>query len=639
VKKYPIIIDPEFKALCPPLSADERAQLKESIRKDGLLDQIILWGTPNGFVIVDGHHRYKILTELVEEDGGYGLKGTDLESLKTVKAELRTYGWQLHSDNEDFRLQYFTNSLIDREAVKLWILEHQVGRRNLTKQQRIEMVARIVLMRQEQTAKTSKTNLKQGDTVPDVGKTPTSGKKTVPAAAKEFDVPEKPLQAAVTSLKDNQPQPTECDICQAPFESKGAMKAHRKKEHAEEMARRRAEQPSLRSPVEASEVPPQEGDSTSSAPLQDSERCAYGFDWTEVHWASGAHGVACGRQSTGTHILKVTKDLSQVTCKICKGAIPTAPLQDSEEDEERFWFEKDKDELGGFDLSHKMFGDLYVHERFDQAPRDASWVWLVENLRSGKAELWRSCDLTRIARKGEKVNKRTHGIFGVGAHLMVDETGKSIGLKFTHETFAEWMQLAEERLKEIKAAPPQPTTPLQESVKFKVNREGESYRPEKRRNRSRPLESKEALYDLCRKMIKAGFEKLKQEGGDPSHLDSAKTILSILLAKEEGGNRWKELSILLAKEVPSPVPPSAPAPAINADEITDECIQENTRPVPKRGRKPKLSPEDISQIKAMIATGSTYVYIADHYKVSPATVTNIVKQLGGKDKIVAAKTA
>ncbi len=36
---------------------------------------------------------------------------------------------------------------------------------------------------------------------PDVGKTPTSGKKTVPAAAKEFDVPEKPLQAAVNAAK------------------------------------------------------------------------------------------------------------------------------------------------------------------------------------------------------------------------------------------------------------------------------------------------------------------------------------------------------------------------------------------------------------------------------------------------------
>lgn len=54
----------------------------------------------------------------------------------------------------------------------------------------------------------------------------------------------------------------------------------------------------------------QVADSTSSAPLQDSERYAYGFDWTEVHWASGAHGVACGRQNTGKHILKVTKDLS-----------------------------------------------------------------------------------------------------------------------------------------------------------------------------------------------------------------------------------------------------------------------------------------------------------------------------------------
>lgn len=213
-----------------------------------------------------------------------------------------------------------------------------------------------------------------------------------------------------------------------------------------------------------------------------------------------------------------------------------------------------------------MFGDLYVHERFDQAPRDASWVWLVENLRTGKAELWRSCDLTRIARKGEKVNKRTHGIFGVGQHLIFDENRKVVDMRSTHADFAEWMQLAEERLKEIKAAPPQPITPLQESVKFKVNSEGESYHPEKRRNRSSPLASKEALYDLCRKVIKAGFEKLKQEGGDPSHLDSAKTILSILLAKEEGGNRWKELSILLAKAAVVP-----PAEAVSVPKSVEKA--------------------------------------------------------------------
>lgn len=105
--------------------------------------------------------------------------------------------------------------------------------------------------------------------------------------------------------------------------------------------------------------------------------------------------------------------------------------------DERLWTEKHESELKGFNLAHKMFGsDLYVHERFDQAPRDSSWVWLVENVRTGKAELWRGCDLTRIARRGQKRNKDDHGIFGVGGDSKAE--------------LAQWVHDAEERLKEIK---------------------------------------------------------------------------------------------------------------------------------------------------------------------------------------------
>lgn len=36
-------IDPEFKALIPPLSAEERAQLEENIMAEGCRDPLVVW--------------------------------------------------------------------------------------------------------------------------------------------------------------------------------------------------------------------------------------------------------------------------------------------------------------------------------------------------------------------------------------------------------------------------------------------------------------------------------------------------------------------------------------------------------------------------------------------------------------------
>ena len=50
------IIDPEFHALIPPLSDDERAQLESNIKAEGCRDALIVWGD----LLVDGHRRYEI---------------------------------------------------------------------------------------------------------------------------------------------------------------------------------------------------------------------------------------------------------------------------------------------------------------------------------------------------------------------------------------------------------------------------------------------------------------------------------------------------------------------------------------------------------------------------------------------------
>jgi len=206
-----VIIDPEFRSLVPSISTEERLQLKENIRQRGLLARLILWRQtmPDGsetYTLVDGHHRLEILRELYPAE----------PELMYVTPSPKFY-------------QFI--ALPNREAAKLWILEHQVGRRNLTKEQRVEMVAKIAVLRQEQTAKVQQQNLKKGNKSPEVGKMPTSGTKTIKALAAEFNVPQKPLQAAVTNLKDNQPKSTKCFICNVTFESKNAIGRHIREDH------------------------------------------------------------------------------------------------------------------------------------------------------------------------------------------------------------------------------------------------------------------------------------------------------------------------------------------------------------------------------------------------------------------------
>lgn len=117
-----IKIDPEFASLIPPLSDEEFKRLEESILNEGCRDAIVVWEQPKGFgnadidneadpymlheipVIVDGHNRYKICTE----------------------------------HNIPFRVEYA--DLEDKEDVKLWMMNNQLARRNLTDLQRIEMV-------------------------------------------------------------------------------------------------------------------------------------------------------------------------------------------------------------------------------------------------------------------------------------------------------------------------------------------------------------------------------------------------------------------------------------------------------------------------------------------------------------------
>ena len=105
-------VDEEFCTLLPPLMPEEYMALKGSIENEGLREALIIWtrkGRGKG-ILVDGHNRHKICTEL-----GIKYRPSDIRK-KSFKS---------------------------REDVKLWIWENQEGRRNMTTFQRIEAALKL----------------------------------------------------------------------------------------------------------------------------------------------------------------------------------------------------------------------------------------------------------------------------------------------------------------------------------------------------------------------------------------------------------------------------------------------------------------------------------------------------------------
>ena len=94
-----IIIDSEFKALIPPLAADELRQLEENILRDGCRDPLVVWDG----ILIDGHNRFAICSK-------HGL------GFKTVAMEFES-----------------------RAHVRVWMRDNQGGRRNLSPAWKIEL--------------------------------------------------------------------------------------------------------------------------------------------------------------------------------------------------------------------------------------------------------------------------------------------------------------------------------------------------------------------------------------------------------------------------------------------------------------------------------------------------------------------
>ena len=100
-----IITDPEFKALIPPLTEDEYEQLEANCIMEGIRDPLVVWKKADGsLILLDGHNRMKISAE----HGGIPFQVVE----KTFES---------------------------REEAIVWVSDNQLGRRNISKYDRVRL--------------------------------------------------------------------------------------------------------------------------------------------------------------------------------------------------------------------------------------------------------------------------------------------------------------------------------------------------------------------------------------------------------------------------------------------------------------------------------------------------------------------
>ena len=167
-----IILDPEFQSLIAPLSADEFALLQSQILSQGCLSPLVVWKTEDGQkILLDGHNRLEICTK----------------------------------HHRDFQTRNV--SFPNRDKARLFILEHQAGRRNLTDDQRAivwndirEQRSRIAMQERAAAAANARHNPNHCSEVKTTPK-----QRTRAAVAEEARLPENKLKQA-QKLKKYQPE-------------------------------------------------------------------------------------------------------------------------------------------------------------------------------------------------------------------------------------------------------------------------------------------------------------------------------------------------------------------------------------------------------------------------------------------------
>jgi predicted RNA methylase len=107
VKMMELIILPKIQHRLMPLQPEELAELERSVLDEGIRDPLVVWRKDGQLVLVDGHHRYELAKK-------HGL------SFQIVEREFS-----------------------DLNEVLVWIDRNQLGRRNLTDEQRAVVMGRL----------------------------------------------------------------------------------------------------------------------------------------------------------------------------------------------------------------------------------------------------------------------------------------------------------------------------------------------------------------------------------------------------------------------------------------------------------------------------------------------------------------
>lgn len=159
MEMIPIIdlkIDPEFESLIPSLTEAEFKQLEENIVDDGeVLNPIITWQG----VIIDGHNRWKI----IQNNPGIPFKTHEL-------------------------------IFFDRYQAKEWILKNQLGRRNITNEQRLRLIGQMQENRKcKESFKGNQYTVKNGEVQNEPNQKP---KSTAAQIAEEVGVSESTVKRA-----------------------------------------------------------------------------------------------------------------------------------------------------------------------------------------------------------------------------------------------------------------------------------------------------------------------------------------------------------------------------------------------------------------------------------------------------------
>jgi len=97
--KQQIVVFPELEDLIPPLQEEEQDALEASILREGCREALIVWQYEQQLILVDGHNRFRICKK--------------------------------HGVDFKMNIRHFE----DLEAVKDWMVQNQLSRRNLTPEQ------------------------------------------------------------------------------------------------------------------------------------------------------------------------------------------------------------------------------------------------------------------------------------------------------------------------------------------------------------------------------------------------------------------------------------------------------------------------------------------------------------------------